>query len=78
MHDEFLTRLERDWRMSAIPESFYLEENESMRSRRMESERASLAAMLEGDPDEHRLAWEAISAALDDRYERNDAVRASG
>lgn len=73
--DEIVRRTDRDWDMSAIPFSFYLQENPDIRAERIASERAALAATLEGDPAEHRATWEALSAALAERQESPMASR---
>lgn len=76
--DETLQRINRDWDMSAVPFSFYLQEKAELRAERIAADRATLGRMLEGDPEEHRATWEALSAALEARYRRADEARASG
>lgn len=75
--DEELKGLAYDADRSAISRPFRLEEGAAAQAERISSERDALAAMLTGDPDEHRRAWDVISAALDDNGEQT-SVRASG
>jgi len=76
--DEIVQRIDRDWDMSAVPFSFYLHETPDVRAERIASERAALAATLEGDPAEHRATWEALNVALAERQWSHDDERASG
>lgn len=64
--DEIMGRLSRDERLSAIPDYFDLYEAPDQRDERIRRTRAGLAALLQGDPEEHRESWEILKAALDD------------
>jgi len=63
--DAIMERLRRDDRMSAVPDNFDLYEATDVRDERIRRTRAGLAALLRGDPDEHRESWEMIRCALD-------------
>lgn len=63
--DQVMDRLNRDERMSAVPDNFILYEHAELRDERIRRTRAGLAALLRGDPEEHRESWETIRPALD-------------
>lgn len=63
--DEVMDRLSRDDRMSSVPDYFDLYEAAEVRDERIRRTRASLAALLCGDPEEHRETWEMLRPALD-------------
>lgn len=63
--DESMDRLKRDERVSSIPDYFDLYEDAERQDERIRRTRAGLAALLRGDPDEHRETWEMLRPALD-------------
>ena len=63
--DEIMDRLSRDERMSAVPDNFVLYEAPEHRDERIRRTRAGLAALLRGDPEEHRESWELVRASLE-------------
>ena len=65
-YDEIMDRLKRDERMSAVPDNFVLYEQAELQDERIHRTRAGLAALLRGDPEEHRESWEMLRAALND------------
>lgn len=63
--DESMDRLKRDERVASIPAYFDLYEDAERQDERIRRTRADLAALLVGDPEEHRETWEMIRPGLD-------------
>ena len=62
--DEIMGRLNRDERLSAVPDNFILYESAEERAERIRRTRAGLAELLRGDPQEHRESWAVLEDAL--------------
>jgi hypothetical protein len=62
--DEMMDGFKHDERMSAVPDNFHLYEHAENRDERIRRTRSGLAALLRGDPEEHRESWELLKAEL--------------
>lgn len=62
--DEMMDRFNHDERLSAVPDNFRLYEHAENRDERIRRTRAGLAALLRGEPEEHRESWELLKAEL--------------
>jgi hypothetical protein len=65
-YEEILANIDRDYTMSVVPPSFILNETPAEHQERLRETRAGLAALREGDPDEHRETLESVLRSLDD------------
>jgi hypothetical protein len=65
-YEEILANINRDYTMSVVPPNFILHESAAEHQERLRQTRAGLAALREGDPDEHRETLEAVLRSLDD------------
>jgi hypothetical protein len=65
-YDDVLAALNRDPAFSVVPADFILHETDKLRDERVERARTVLAALRQGDPDEHRETLELLQEALDE------------
>jgi hypothetical protein len=66
VYDDLLAALNRDPAFSVVPADFILHETDELRDERIRRTRAGLAALLQGDPEEHRRTLEILQEALDE------------
>ncbi len=64
--DEVMAAINRDPAFSVVPPDFILHETDELRDARIQRTRAGLAALWQGDPEEHRQTIEALQEALDE------------
>ncbi len=66
-NEEILANINRDYTMSVVPPGFILHDTRAEHEERLRRIRTGLAALRNGDPDEHRETLEAVLRSLDDR-----------